>query len=122
LTFARVARFERKRPSLKVGARWLLRGRPWRMLALAPPPQFAVPVAVAHVLTSDGQPPAMAVDESGRTLVARTDRRRVMVRRGAAGTARTVSRRRYASQPSVALTADSSAAVLWLGTAHTDGG
>ena len=83
------------------------------VLVLAPPPQFTAPAVVAHVAIRDGSPPSVAVDEAGRTLVAWTDRGRVIVRRGTSGSAMTVSRRRFAGDPSVALGADGSAAVLW---------
>jgi hypothetical protein len=83
------------------------------MLVLAPPPQFAPPQTVAHVAQRDGSPPSVAVDEAGRTLVAWTDRGRVLVRRGASGAVETVSRLRYPGEPAVALAADGSAAVLW---------
>ncbi|WP_028065519.1 hypothetical protein [Solirubrobacter soli] len=84
------------------------------MLVLAPPPQFAPPQTVAHVAQDDGSPPAVAVDETGRTLVAWTDDRgRVRVRAGAAGPSQVVSTKRYASGPAVALAPDGSAAVQW---------
>jgi hypothetical protein len=83
------------------------------VLVLPPPPQFAPPQNVAHVSSSDGQPPAVAVDESGRTLVAWSERGRILVRRGAAGATQVVSRARYALDPAVALAADGSSAVLW---------
>src|SRR5690349_11625265 len=84
------------------------------MLVLAPPPQFTPPQTVAHIAQADGSPPALAVDEAGRTLVAWSDiRGRVHVRRGATGPSQVVSTKRHAFDASLALASDGSAAVLW---------
>jgi hypothetical protein len=81
------------------------------MLPLAPPPAvpppaFAAPVVVTRTAQATWGPPALAIDEQGRRLVAWVAHGRIVVR------GRAISGR-GASPPSLALAPDGSAAALW---------
>ena len=91
------------------------------MLFLAPlvaePPHFAPPAIVTRMADPQSGPPAVAVNEGGKTLVAWMGERtrggaRVIVRRGANG-AKQVLSGRPAGEPVAALGPDGSAAVMW---------
>ncbi len=80
------------------------------MLPVAPPPavppKFTAPVVVTHAAQATWGPPALAIDEHGRRLVAWVAHGRIVVR------GRAISGR-GASPPSLALAPDGSAAALW---------
>jgi len=76
------------------------------LVAQAKPPRFAAPTVVTRTATATWGPPALAIDERGRRLVAWVAHGRVV----AGG--RAISRR-GAGPPSLALAPDGSAAALW---------
>ena len=76
------------------------------LVAQAKPPRFAAPTVVTRTATATWGPPALAIDERGRRLVAWVAHGRVVVG------GRAISKR-GAGPPRLALAPDGSAAALW---------
>lgn len=76
------------------------------IVAAARPPRFSAPIVITRAAMATRGPPALAVDEQGRRLVAWVAHGRIVVR------GRAISGR-GAGPPSLALAPDGSAAALW---------
>lgn len=79
--------------------------------ATEPPPRFSAPIVITRDAMATWGPPALAIDEQGRRLVAWVAHRRVVALRST-GRPRAISGR-GAGVPSLALAPDGSAAALW---------